>query len=176
MEPLKLTNDGGMVREDPGADILACLARPVALSEDYTLGAFFRLLGENPELVRLNELFPSLAAEHAGGPDGPKLPGGPDFLVFSKSVELIGFPGTPRVEIYSQLSGFEGDARVEIRHEHVETLRPLPLRLGKLSHVVFGDRFAEMSFETSYSLFEFLDGMAWELGFLNAPATCAMRR
>ncbi|MEW5734156.1 MAG: hypothetical protein AB1921_04830 [Thermodesulfobacteriota bacterium] len=176
MDPLALTGHGTIIRPEPGKELLACLGMTIELSEDFTFGAFFRTLSENPELVRLNELFGPLVAEHAGSREGPAPDGGPERLEFFKSVELIGYPGRPRVEIYPQLAGFRGAERVDIRFEHVDSLLGLPLGLGKLSHVVFGDRFTEMSFETSYTLFEFLDGMAWELGFMNAPAACAMRR
>lgn len=176
MKALMLTSDGAVTASPPAKDVLAVLGSPFLLSDDYTLGAFFRMLAKNPELQRLGEVFPSLAAEHAGAAAGPPVPGGPEYLEFSKSVELIGFPGTPRVEIYRQLFGMKDGKRMDVRHEQLDALLGLDLRLGRLSHVVFGDRFAEMTFDTSYTLFEFLDAMAWELGFLNAPAACAMRR
>jgi hypothetical protein len=52
----------------------------------------------------------------------------------------------------------------------------MPLRLGKLKHVVFGDKIDVFEFETVFSLFEFIDGVAWELSFHGAPEACELRR
>ena len=48
----------------------------------------------------------------------------------------------------------------------------MPLRLGLLKHVVFGDRVDVFSFETVYTLFEFIDSIAWELSFHGTPREC----
>ena len=51
-----------------------------------------------------------------------------------------------------------------------------PVRLGSLRHVVFGDSVDVFEFDTVFTLFEFIDGIAWELSFQNTPITCELRR
>jgi hypothetical protein len=56
------------------------------------------------------------------------------------------------------------------------SLLDLPFKLGKLKHIVFGDRVDIFEFETVYTLFEFIDGIAWQLGFHVTPEQCELRR
>jgi len=58
----------------------------------------------------------------------------------------------------------------------IENLLDLPVELGNLKHVVFGDQVDIFEFETVYTFFEFLDGIAWELSFLGTPKQCETRR
>ena len=58
----------------------------------------------------------------------------------------------------------------------LDSLLDLPLKLGKLKHIVFGDRVDIFEFDTVYTLFEFIDGIAWQLGFHAAPEQCELRR
>jgi hypothetical protein len=89
---------------------------------------------------------------------------------------MIGFPGEPRLEIYHSLRGVYGTEVGEIKSSRLERLLDLPLRLGKLKHVVFGDRMEDFEFETVFILFEFVDGIAWELSFHGTPDACDLRR
>ena len=41
----------------------------------------------------------------------------------------------------------------------LENLLDMPLKLGRLRHIVFGDKVDTLEFETVYSLFEFIDGV-----------------
>jgi hypothetical protein len=52
----------------------------------------------------------------------------------------------------------------------------MPVALGKLRHVIFGDRADRFEFDTVYTLFEFIDGIAWALSFHNAPEQCGIGR
>jgi hypothetical protein len=38
--------------------------------------------------------------------------------------------------------------------------------------VIFGDNIDTFVFDTVYTLFEFVDGVAWQLGFQGAPEVC----
>ena len=52
----------------------------------------------------------------------------------------------------------------------------MPVKLGKLKHMVLGDQVDIFEFETVFSLFEFIDGIAWELSFHGIPESCEIRR
>jgi hypothetical protein len=58
----------------------------------------------------------------------------------------------------------------------LENLLDLPVKLGRLKHVIFGDRVDIFEFDTVYTLFEFIDGIAWELSFHGTPKQCEIRR
>ncbi|MEF2146610.1 MAG: hypothetical protein V3573_14285, partial [Desulfovibrionaceae bacterium] len=94
----------------------------------------------------------------------------------SRTVEMIGFPGKPRMEIYTTLAGIGPEGRGEIRFIQLEDLLDTPLGLGPLRHVVLGDKVDTFEFETVYSLFEFIEGVTWELGFHGTPMQCKIGR
>ena len=50
----------------------------------------------------------------------------------------------------------------------------MPLRLGKLRHVIFGDLVDSFEFDTFFNLFELIDGIAWDLSFHNRPRACQL--
>jgi hypothetical protein len=99
-----------------------------------------------------------------------------DRLEFGKTVEMIGFPGKPRLEIYHSLYGAVGTEKVEIRQIPLEELLDMPLGLGRLKHIVFGDRVDVLEFDTVFTLFEFIEGIVWELGFQGTLMACELRR
>jgi hypothetical protein len=167
----RLEVDGKTITASP----LAYLGFGLRLAELCTLRSYFRMLETYAPFNDLGNFFDMLRRQYAKCPAGGCL--WPDFssLEFSKTVEMIGFPGQPRLEIYNSLYGVAGDARKEIRTLPLEVLTDMPLRLGKLKHLVFGDSVDTFEFETVYTLFEFIDSVAWELSFHGAPPECQIR-
>ena len=94
---------------------------------------------------------------------------------FSKTVEMIGFP-EKRLEIYNTFSGVYENEAYEIRSLQLDNLLDLPVKLGPLKHVIFGDPVELFEFDTVFTLFEFIDGIAWELSFHVIPTQCEIRR
>jgi hypothetical protein len=74
------------------------------------------------------------------------------------------------------LKGVVGKEILDLKFFHLENLLDLKLKLGKLKHVVFGDREDAFQYETFYTLFEFVEGIAWELSFNFNPLECSIRR
>ena len=89
---------------------------------------------------------------------------------------MIGFPGKPRLEIYHSLYGLQGVNFHEIKDFPLEALLDMPLRLGKLKHVVFGDKVDLFEFDTVFTLFELIDAILWELSFHGTLLACEIRR
>jgi hypothetical protein len=178
MNTIRLQSDGAIIdkRKPVETDPLIYLSFKVELAEDFTLRSFFRMITRYPLLVKLNAFFPSYLEQYRACPEGNCVGAGFDFLEFGKTVEMIGFPGEPRLEIYHSLRGVYGTEVGEIKSSRLERLLDLPLRLGKLKHVVFGDRMEDFEFETVFILFEFVDGIAWELSFHGTPDACDLRR
>jgi hypothetical protein len=50
------------------------------------------------------------------------------------------------------------------------------MKLGRLKHIVFGDKMDMFEFDTVYTLFEFIDGVAWALSFHGTATECQIRR
>jgi hypothetical protein len=175
-----ILNTEGMLTEQSGAnvaDALRALGARVSLAEGYCLRSFMRMLLAYPVLTRLSDFAPEFVEKFAAWPQEGCLPPGLERLEFSRVVELIGHPAPPRLEIYHVLRGcLEGGSDVELKSWQVEALLDVPLVLGPLRHVVFGDRVAEFSFETVCNLFEFYEGVLWQLAFHGTPRECALRR
>jgi hypothetical protein len=171
-----LIKKGGYIkrpREMADAHPVALLGLGIELAPDFTLCDYTLILEKEP-------VFRHISAFDAGralqGNSFGCAPEGIDRLEFSKSVEMTGFPGKPGLYINSRLCGMGPQGEVSLRHLPLASLMQVPLTLGLLNHVIFGDCMETMKFETVYTLFEFLDGMAWELSFLTAPEQCTIRR
>ncbi len=151
---------------------LKYLSAGIKLESSYTLRSFFRMLERYPELPGLNEFSATLVEQVAQSPASGCTYPGIDCLEMGKTVEMIGFPGKPRLEIYHMFQGRHGDNLNEIRSVQVAHLLDLPVCLGRLRHVVFGDKMDAFDFDTVYNLFEFMEAIIWELSFHGTPEHC----
>lgn len=175
-------SQGGTVHADP----LPCLRLAAVLDPGCTLRSFFALLTRYAELQRLGPFLPAAVADAARCPAEGCRAEGVTGLALRKTVDLIGYPGGPRAEIYLSLRalapgasspcGRDGETEHEIRFIPLDALLDLPLSLGGLRHVVFGDRTRVLDCETTFSLFEVIEGLAWELGFQGGARHCSLRR
>lgn len=167
----KLTAGDHEVSDSP----LRMLGYQLQLALNCRLRSFFLLLENYAIYSQLGDTYPLIKTQYDQCPENgcqwPEF----DSLQFSKTVEMIGFPGDPRLEIYHNLLGFGRDTTHEIRQLPLKVLLDMPLILGPLKHLVFGDRMDTMKFETVYTLFEFIDGMAWALSFHGAADQCLTR-
>jgi hypothetical protein len=154
---------------------LLCLGYKLALAPDFTLRSYFRLLETYAVFAQLGDLLQQLLGKYARCPQNGCLWPAYEHLEFAKVVEMIGFPGEPKLEIYNIFHGVKGDHSEEIRELPLEALLDMPVLLGQLKHIVFGDHVDTFRFETVYTLFEFIDSIAWELSFHGAPPECQIR-
>jgi hypothetical protein len=158
------------------ADPLACLGCQVVLGPGYSLRSFFRMLEKFRDLQRLNEFLPACVDRYRRSPASGCRWEAFEHLALSKTVEMIGFPGDPRLEIYISFHGVSGGQPGELKFVPFEHLIDMPVVLGRLKHVVFGDRVDVFEFDTVYILFELIDGIGWELGFQGTPLECKIGR
>ena len=179
MNEITLTSDGVIVSDGRPAEAgrpLMFLSAQVKLASDYTLRGFFKLIEKYPLLSELNPFFAASLEQYrkspAGGCHEPSL----DCLLLTKTIEMIGFPGKPRLEIYHSLYGLQGLNFHEIKDFPLENLLDMPLTLGKLKHVVFGDKVDIFEFDTVFTLFEMIDAILWELSFHGTLLACEIRR
>ena len=178
MDAIRLNSDGSIaaVPKTDQAALLACLARQVELAPAYTLRSFFRMIETHEALIHLNAFFPDLLEQYRmGAEDGCRIDA-IDWLVLEKTVEMTGFPGEPRLEIYRSFNGWRNGQSVSIKDYQVDTLLDMEIQLGKLKHVIFGDQVDVFEFDTVFTLFEFVEGVGWELGFHGTPKECQIRR
>lgn len=178
MDNIRLNTDGTIdqIRKGDHAALLSCLARQVELSPGYTLRSFFRMLDAYEALVHLNAFFPDLLDQFHRGPEDGCRVSGIDWLILEKTVEMVGFPGEPRLDIYRRFTGWCGEKSVQIRDYQMDMLLDTEVRLGKLRHVIFGDEVDVFEFDTVFTLFELIEGIGWELGFHGTPRECQIRR
>jgi hypothetical protein len=178
MNTVILTKEGVILQngKTAGKDFLRFLSFRVALEEGYLFRSFLKMIDQYEPLAALNAFFPAYLEQYREGPKSGCTCDDLDHLEFCKTVEMIGFPGKPRLEIYNAFYGVRADATCEIRSLPMEALLDMPLRLGRLKHVVFGDKVDIFEFDTDFNLFEFIDGIVWELSFHNIPKHCDIRR
>jgi hypothetical protein len=163
-----LKTEAGEIVQQP----LACLGHQVQLEPGCSLRSYFRMLEKHPVLRQLGVFYDHILDQYRSCPNDGCLWDAFGHLELAKTVEMIGYPGSPRLEIYNVFHGVTATQNCEIRSLAMEFLLDIPLRLGRLKHIVFGDNVDTFEFETVYTLFEFIDSIAWELSFHGTPAQC----
>ena len=107
MRELRLFPDGN-IRTAEGAavvDPLPCLGHAVHLEPGFSLRSFFAMLGRYDVLLRLGDFLGSAAAEVAACPPRDCVTPLLSCLEIQKTLKLIGFPGSPRLEIQTAFHG-----------------------------------------------------------------------
>jgi hypothetical protein len=174
---LFLKKDGAIYHKESAvdSDVLKYLSYQIRLEDPYTLRSFFKMVEKYEVLGRLNSFLPTCIEQYLNCPQQGCESETIDHLEFAKTVEMIGVP-KKRLEIYSAIRGMHKSDSVEIRSLQLTSLLDMPLKLGRLKHVVFGDRVDIFEFDTVFTLFEFIDGITWELSFHVIPEQCELRR
>ena len=201
MEKVRLTHDGRLLGQEgkAPANPLPLLSSPLELDGTCSLRSLFSMLRTYPVLQTLSQFLPAALEDMANCPPSGCLSDDLRLLVFGKTMELIGFPGKPRAELYTWLRGSplgleefppdddqdsHEDARLaalmeadrETRFIPLQILLDTPLVLGGLKHVVLGDVNRQLFCRTRFTLFEMVDGLAWELGFRGGSQQCSLGR
>ncbi|MBU1248459.1 MAG: hypothetical protein KKB70_07165 [Proteobacteria bacterium] len=156
--------------------VLRRFSSAVQLEEDYRLRSFFRMAQRYPQLQEVSEFFSSFMERYNGAAEKGCTTSEVERLELSRVVEMIGFPGTPRMDIYTSLHGIRKEKQQEIRFIQIEDLLDMPLKLGRLKHIVLGDSTDVFEFDTVFTLFEFIEGITWELSFHGTPSQCKLGR
>ena len=165
-----IIDNGKVVQSDP----LMVLGHKVELQEGYTLRSFFRMFERYALLAKLNVFLPDCIQQYLACRKCRCTSDSIDHLEFNKTIVMIGFPGEPRLEIYTALCGVRDKETCEIKSFRLENLLDMPFKLGLLKHRIFGDKVDVFEFDTVFSLFEFIDGIIWELSFQGMPQECAL--
>ena len=178
MNSVELKPDGIIYegRNPIETDPLRLLGYKVEFSGRVTLRSFFKLIEKYEVLSRLNSFLPTYMGHYRSCTEQNCVNAGIDHLELTKTIEMIGFPGEPRLEIYITLQGLKGSETVDLTNIGIDTLLDMPLSLGKLKHIIMGDRVDTFEFDTVFNLFEFIDGIVWELSFLGTLTGCPIRR
>ncbi len=176
MDIVRLNVDGKITGVGQGelTALLSTFAKPVELETGYTLRSFFKMLDTYESLVHLNPFFSDLLEQFHKGPTKGCKVDSIRRLVLEKTVEMVGFPGKPRFEIYRSFRGHCDGETVSIKEFQVDMLLDMEVRLGKLKHVIFGDQMDVFEFDTVFTFFEFVEGIGWELGFHGTPRECRL--
>jgi len=176
MNQITLQNDGSIIENKKivPSDSLMILGCQVELAQGYTLRSFFQMFEKYVLLARLNAFVADCLQRYRNCPKTDCVTEDIDHLELYKTIEMIGYPGEPRLEIYNTLCGVHGAENFEIKLFHLESLLDMPLKLGVLKHTVFGDKVDIFEFDTVFNLFEFIEGIIWELSFQATPRECTL--
>jgi len=177
MNAITLKTNGSIHYADKAVDAvrLDLLSCQIDLEEVYSLRSFFKMLDKYALFAKLNAFFPTFTEQVQSCPEQGCDTDLLDYLEFGKTIEMIGVPNK-RLEIYNSLFGVHVSENSEIKSMQLASLLDVPLKLGRLKHIVFGDRVDIFEFDTVYTLFEFIDGIAWQLSFHATPEHCELRR
>jgi hypothetical protein len=156
--------------------VLKLLGKPIELDKAFTLRSFFLMMEHYPELKEISEILESLLKIVTGNEGLGAKTDEIESLIFYKTIEIQGFPGKPKLNSYNSLKGVMNKTVKDLKFLHTETLMDHTLTLGKLNHIVFGDKEDIFQYETFYTLFELVEGIAWELSFNFNPLQCSIRR
>jgi hypothetical protein len=167
-----LTIDGRDLDRDP----LVLLSHRLELATGCRLRSYFGMIERYAVLSRLNVFMRALLEQYRGCPPQGCQTEACSRLRFGKVVEMVGFPGEPRMDIYPTLHGVRSGQVIDIRPLGLERILDLPLELGCLKHVVFGDKMDIMEFDTVFNLYEFIEGIVWQLSFQGTLEACEIRR
>lgn len=172
---LSLKKDGTIYHKGGAVDaeVLKYLSYQIELEDQYTLRSFFEMIEKYELLGKLNSFLPTCIEQYRSCPAQGCESGHINYLEFAKTVEMIGFP-EKRLEIYSSIRGINESDSIEVRSLHLNSLLDMPLKLGRLKHVVFGDHVDIFEFDTVFTLFELIDGISWELSFHVTPEQCEL--
>jgi hypothetical protein len=178
MNSVTLSNNGLLLADGKTVDSrpLMFLNAQVQLAADCTLRSYFRMIEQYPIFSEFNPFFSTCMETYRSCPASGCHDRSLDYLILTKTIEMIGFPGKPRLEIYHSLYGVQDHDLSEIRLFTLELLLDVPLKLGKLKHVIFGDKTDMFEFDTVFTLFELIDAIVWELSFHGSLLACDIRR
>jgi hypothetical protein len=194
METVVLTPEGTLLG---GACLqvhatLPFLGKQLVLKSGCTLRSFLRMFVRYPILQELSEFLPDWVTEATQSPEqGCSCPEVAQ-LVLGKTNEFLGFPPPPRVEQFLWLRGIPPEniaqwqaqggeermatalANVEVRFIPASLLLDIPLVLGALKHTVLGNVNHELMCTSRFTLFEVVDGLAWEFSFRGGTQQCSL--
>jgi len=176
MNQLEINTDGILfIEEKQISDILSFLDYQVDLDKMFSLRSFFKMLETYPVLKKLNPFISSCIEEYKASPDCGCTDAGSEYFQIGKVIEMTGFPGNPGIETYVTFQGIKYNEIIDIKSLWLSNMLDMVLQQGPLKHVIFGDRIDTFTFETSFNLFEFVDGISWALSFHNMPAECRLK-
>lgn len=178
METILIHKNGTLSKQGKRVtdSVLKLMGNSICFEDGLTLGSVFKMLNTYPDLLNLSDVLESLLQIAQNNPAPGYKTDELDSLVFYKTIEIKGFPGKPSLNLYNSLKGVSAKGRVDLKFYHIEALLDHTLKLGHLEHVVFGDKEDSFSYETFYTLFELVEGIAWELSFNFNPLECSVRR
>jgi len=178
MERVTVTASGVLVcgGQRAPAPALRLMGRPVDLESGVTLSSIAALFHTYPQLLDISPFAP--AFQDTFSCDTSSQPADPSShtLELYRTIEMQGYPGTPRVLIFLTLKVHDGSGYHPLDLFSSEALQFMPLSLGKLRHTVFGDTLDSELFDTDYTLFDVLDSLMWELSFYTDKSQCGLRR
>jgi hypothetical protein len=178
MGKIQIKKDGTILKRNKTADdfVFRLLSHRVELEPGFTLSSFFSMIEKYPKLIKLSELLEILLSMVKVSTGQWMKTDEIDSLVFYKTIEMVGFSGKTGLEIYNSLKGVKDKEIKDLKFFHLENLVGHTLELGGLKHVIFGDGQDVFKYETFYTLFEFIDGITWEMSFNFNPLECVIRR
>lgn len=178
MERIRIHKNGVISKKGKKitSSVLKVLGDSIEIDETVTLASFFMMVETYPDLKKISDMLGALS-EIALKADMPGIKTQEvESLLFYKTIEVKGFPGEPSLTFYNTLKGVMNEKSIDLKFFHLESLLDHNLTLGSLKHVVFGDKEDVFQYKTFYTLFELVDGIAWELSFNFNPLQCSIRR
>lgn len=178
MERVTATASGVLVcgGQRAPAHVLRLLGRPVDFENGVSLSSIAALFHTYPQFHDLSPFVSSFVKTFSDEMSSQPPASFDHILELFRTIDMQGYPGTPRVQIFLSLKVHDGSAYHPLDLFSPDALQSMPLCLGKLRHTVFGDTLDTELFDTDYTLFDVLDSLLWELSFYTDKTQCGLRR
>lgn len=178
MERVTVTASGVLVcgGQRAPSPALRLMGRPVDFEAGVTLASIAALFHTYPQLHDISPFAPAFQDAFSCDTSPQPAETTSHTLELFRTIEMQGYPGTPRVLIFLTLKAHDGSGHHPLDLFSSEALQAMPLSLGKLRHTIFGDTLDTELFDTDYTLFDVLDSLMWELSFYTDKSQCGLRR
>lgn len=163
---LTLKSNGFILDEEKEElkELLFYLYDLVELDSDYTLRSYFKMLERYEELTLLDYFAIDFIKEYLACPKSNCLSEGIEYLQLAKTLN-IDFTYT-ELEECLDFRGMSTTEKYALDLQPLNTLLDIPLKLGKAETIIQQEI---TEYTTTFSLFEFVKSIIWELSFHGLP-------
>lgn len=147
-------------------DVLSFLSYEIVLEDNFTLRDWFRLIMNYPYLQKLNKFFPSFIEEYNNCPSDNCNTYGYTFINLEKTIEL----DEDNCYINTGVNLLRDEEHFGIDFAELKSFLDIPIKLNKLTYYNNIKDINKLYIrDISYTLWDFIHSIIWELSYYGIP-------
>jgi hypothetical protein len=164
----KVDNKDYPIRED---NIFNFFDENVTLEEGFTLRSYFKMVERYPLLQKFDCYFPEYIREYRECPPSGCI----DDLDCIEMTKVVDITVSEKYDlrdltVYNDIHGLgKEDQGYAIEFTPLHEILDVPFKLGNCVEIRYKDELESNEYETSFTFFEFLKAIIWELSFMGNP-------